>query len=664
MKLIALSLLILASLAAAADEPRTLDYTWLTIGEPTGAQSVVYDGENGSVITWNFNDRGRGPETRTRVRTNDAGLPLSIEVTGKNYRKGEVDETFLVAGGNASWKSNVESGHADFANDAFYVPNNAAPEIIAMLARAILQSENSSVKLLPTGQATIHKLTDVTLQDENGTHDITLYGINGLDSSPTHVWLDSNDQFFGIDYGWFGITQKGFEQHIDTLKTAQAAATDDYFESASAELTTPIEGSLAIRGARIFDSINGELTDPATVFIWQGKISAVYFEDVDIPADTTVIEAEGQTLLPTLWDMHGHVSVESYFNYLAAGVTNVRDMANDEHAISKLSGDVRSGRIAGPDIYALGFIDKRGEFSAPTGRLADTIDDARSFIDFYAQNGFHGIKLYSSIEPQWVAPLASYAHDLDLVVKGHVPAYMNAEQAINAGYDEITHINMILLNFLGAENLDTRTPTRFKVPGEQAGDIDLDSSQVAEFIALMKEKNVAHDPTLSIFMDMFLNEPGKVSPIFREIADHLPANARRQSIAGSGYNAGQEAIYARSAEKTLQMIRLLHDSGIRLLPGTDNALPGFSLIRELQYYTQAGIPASEALQLATIVSARHLSQDQRLGSITAGKDAQLYLVEGNPLENMSDLYKVRHVIQGERMYFAPDILTAQGFTPF
>lgn len=650
--------------SAYADETGTVEYTWLTIGEPSGAQTVVHQSDGSTDVTFNFNDRGRGPETDTSITLNEAGMPVAVVVTGSNYQKGAVDERFNVSGGSATWESNIESGSAAFDGKAFYLPNNAPPEVFAMLARAILNSESGAVDLLPTGQATISKLAASTLVDDDVSLQVTLYGISGLDTSPTHIWLDSDQEFFGLDYGWFGITRKGYEHHIDTLKAAQSSATDAYFEEASALLTKNIDGLLAIKSARLFDSLSGELTDPATVFVWDGKITAIYFEEVSIPEDATVIAADGQTLLPSLWDMHGHVSVENFFNYIAAGVTNVRDMANDENAIEKLSDNVRTGMVAGPDIYALGFVDKRGEYAAPTGRLADTLDEAMSFVDFYAQRGYHGIKLYSSIEPEWVQPLADYAHSRDLVVKGHVPAFMNAEQAINAGYDEITHINMILLNFLGAETLDTRTPTRFKVPGELAGGIDLQSDEVLEFIALMKKKNIAHDPTLAIFINMFRNEPGKVSPVFRDIADHLPANTRRHSIAAASYNDGQEEIYGRAAERTLQLLRLLHESGIRILPGTDNMLPGFTLIRELIYYTEAGIPANEALQLATIESARHLSQDQRLGSISVGKEAQIFLVDGNPVDNISDLYKVRHVIKGRQMYFAPDILKAQGFVPF
>jgi len=362
--------------------------------------------------------------------------------------------------------------------------------------------------------------------------------------------------------------------------------------------------------------------------------------------------------------MHGHVQQETYLNYLASGVMNVRDMANDPDTIYKLNDEVPAGRIIGPDLYSLGFIDKRGEFSAPTGKLADTLEDALELVDYYAQHGFHGIKLYSSIEPGWVKPIADYAHLRDLEVKGHIPAYMNATQAIEAGYDEITHINMILLNFLGAENLDTRTPTRFVVPGEQARNLDLDSPEVEAFIALMQEKNIALDPTLAIFMDMFLNEPGKITPVFRHIADHLPATAQRNSIAGSGRNAGKEEIYAESAERMKEMLLKLHRAGIRLLPGTDNNLPGFTLIRELMYYVEAGIPANETLQLATLVSATFLGQQDRLGSISVGKEAQFYVVDGDPTENIEALYRVEHIVKGRQLFYAPDLLKAQGFVPF
>jgi hypothetical protein len=657
-------LCLLTSSTVFAAEETTRNYSWLTIGEPSGSMVVTKASDGSTQVSFEFSDRGRGPETSSILRVNDQGILTEAEITGKNYTKGLVDERFSAGDGKAVWKSSIEDGSADFDGSAFFFPFDGSPEVMGILARALLQSETGTIALLPTGSASISKLASRTLVFGDSEKTITMYGISGLDSTPSYVWLDEDDEFFGVDYGWFAITPKGWESQFKVMKDAQEEATDEFFQSLAARLVTQLDGQLVIKGARIFDSIKGELTEPATVFTWKGKISAIYFTPVDIPENAMIIDASGKTLMPSLWDMHGHVSAETYINYMASGVMNVRDMANDPEAIYKLGDDVKNGSIIGPDIYALGFIDKRGEFSAPTGKLADTVEDALALVDFYAQHGFHGIKLYSSIEPQWVKPIAAYAHERDMEVKGHIPAYMNATQAIEAGYDEITHINMVLLNFLGAEELDTRTPTRFVVPGEQARNIDLQSTEVQEFITLMKEKNIALDPTLTIFMDMFLNEPGQVTPTFRHIADHFPASVRRNEIAGVGRNIDQEEIFAESAVRMKEMLLLLHQEGIRLLPGTDNSLPGFALIRELMYYVEAGIPAREALQLATIVSAEFLGQGSRLGSIEVGKDAQFYVVDGDPTKDIEALYNVEQIIQGRRLLFAPDLLEAQGFVPF
>ncbi len=660
-----LALIILVLCAAAqAQQSKVLEYTWLTVGKPSGAQTTTIAGNGAVEITFNFSDRGRGPDTLTRVGLDDDGVPTRIAITGQNYQKGDVDETFNLRGKRASWKSAIEQGETNLEGPAFFFPNNAPPEVLAMLARAALAADEQSIDLLPIGRASIAVLDDTTLVDAARKTHITLYGISGLGDSPTHVWLDDQQQLFGMDYGWFGIVRAGYEQHINTLKARQEKANDEFYAALSKRQTQALDQLLVIRGARIFDSLAGALTEPATVMVFDGKITAIYFEPVDVPQGAQVIEGQGHTLLPTLWDMHGHVNIGSYINYLASGVTNVRDMANDHDLTLKLARDVGRGFIAGPDIYTLGFVDKRGEFAAPTGRLADSLQDAQEHVAFYAQHGYVGIKLYSSIEPEWVAPLAQAAHARGMSVQGHVPAFMDAQQAIDAGYDEITHINMVLLNFLGGRELDTRTPVRFKVPGEQAGKIDLTSDAVQSFVAQMRDQSIALDPTLNIFMNMFLNEPGKVSPVFRDIADHLPANIRRNTIASASYNDGKETAFADAAKTSLELTRLLHEKGVRLLPGTDNMLPGFTLIRELLYYAEAGIAANEVLQLATIEPARHLRQDARLGSIEVGKDAHMYLVEGNPIEDLTVLYKVRQVIKNDKLYYAPNLLGEQGFESF
>jgi hypothetical protein len=262
--------------------------------------------------------------------------------------------------------------------------------------------------------------------------------------------------------------------------------------------------------------------------------------------------------------------------------------------------EIREQRLAGPDIHPLGFVDRANEFAAPVGMLANGLDSALGFVDFYAQHGYRGLKLYSSIKPEWVAPLAAAAHARGLPVAGHIPSFMSPEAAIRAGYDEITHINQLLLAFVRGEQIDTRGPARFLVPGETAGLIDPESALVQDFIALMKQRDIALEPTLAVIMEMFRNRPGELTPILADVANRLPEAVRRRQLMTTGYNQGREAAFARSADMPLKLVKELHRAGVRILPGTDNALPGFTLIRELIYYTEAGIAPNEVLQLATI----------------------------------------------------------------
>jgi hypothetical protein len=132
---------------------------------------------------------------------------------------------------------------------------------------------------------------------------------------------------------------------------------------------------------------------------------------------------------------------------IAQGVTNLRDMGNGDELwnVRKVEAD----SLLGPEINIIsGFIDKAGEFAAPTGALINSLEEGLKYIDDYHKKGCQQIKLYSSINPEWVKPLASKAHSYGMRVCGHIPAFMTASQAIDAGYDEITHLNMLMLNFL------------------------------------------------------------------------------------------------------------------------------------------------------------------------------------------------------------------------
>src|SRR5258706_13570782 len=116
-------------------------------------------------------------------------------------------------------------------------------------------------------------------------------------------------------------------------------------------------------------------------------------------------------------------------------------------------------------------------------------------------------------------------------VSGHIPAYMNARQAVEQGYDEIQHINMLLLNFL-PDVKDTRTPARFIEPGRRARDLDLRSPQVREFIQFLRERHTALDLTLGVFESFYLARAGQVDPGLAKVVQRLPVQVRRGAYTG------------------------------------------------------------------------------------------------------------------------------------
>jgi imidazolonepropionase-like amidohydrolase len=285
-------------------------------------------------------------------------------------------------------------------------------------------------------------------------------------------------------------------------------------------------------------------------------------------------------------------------------------------------------------------------------------------VDWYAARGYSAVKLYNSIQPDWVQPLAARAHALGLRVTGHVPAFMRAEEVVRAGYDELTHINQVMLNFLVRPGDDTRTLMRFERVGADAQALDLKSSKARAFIKLLKDRGTVVDATAMTFEAMFTQTQGQANPATAEVADHLPALWRRGlRVAEMDLDAAKLKAYRASYQRMLQMIAALHRAGVPLVAGTDG-LAGLGLHRELALYVQAGIPASEVLRIATLNGARIAGQGATRGRIERGYEADLLLVDGDPTQDIAALRKASLVIQGRVAYSPERIYQAIGFKPF
>ncbi len=648
--------------ALPADIPTTAErYSVLLMGNLAGQQAVWTASDGTLHIFFQFNDRGRGPKTTSILKLDASGIPSSEVITGNDYLKSPVTENYSLEGGTASWKNDDEQGEKKISAPAYYSPLNGGPSEIALLAHAAMKN-GGKIALLPEGEARVQPKTELDIDVAGNKKHVTLYAIAGLDFSPTYFWGEGADKFFASVDEWGTILPEGWESSASTLLAAQNKVKESRAADLAGKLAHHPPGGIWFLHANVFDSETGKITPDQLVVVDNNRITSV---GKSVTAGSTMpllIDATGKTLLPGLWDMHAHVGDNDGLLNLAAGVTTVRDLANDTDSLLARRRRIADGKEIGTRIVLAGIIDSPDAYHGPTKVLVSTEAEARAAVDNYKKLGYVQIKIYSSVKPDLVPIIIDEAHKNGLRVSGHIPANMIASQCVELGYDEIQHVNFLILNFF-PEVKNTNTIARLVEPAKLGASLDLTSPQVQSFIKLLQEHHTKLDLTLSIFEDQYLNRAGHIPVGFQPIASRLPAQVRRGLLStGLTPPAGMDETYRKSFAKMIDLAGLLYRSGISIEAGTDS-MAGFALHRELELDVKAGIPASQVLQNATLGAARIMSMDKDLGSITPGKLADLTLVDGNPVANISDIRKTVLVVKDGVLYNSGELYTELGVAP-
>jgi Amidohydrolase family len=642
-----------ASVAIAAPTPKEQLMT-----APAGARHYTISstaGKHGDIWSWKLPDgrlayrmsmslRGWVTEDDEIVTLGADGRPTALAIRGYTDQ-GEATEDFGVDGnGVARWKTVVDSGTAPFGAkryNSYGGPWLAGESDI----NALVAAGDKGIDLLPTGHASISVGQAVQIDGPQGSKTVRLAFVKGYGFAPQPMWLDGDNHYFG-SAGVISLLPEGFEKAGPKLKEIQDEATAEMVRAVAHQFLNPANRTpTLVDHVLVFDSIAGRYLPDRAVLIADGKVAAVGpAGSIKAPAGATVIDGRGKTLLPGLWDSHRHVGGDDWnlLQNVATGMTNYRSPGSMIDEALSLYKRRAAGDLLAPDGKISVIIDRKDPLAAQGALTVTSAAEAVAAVDKIKAAGLWGAKFYTSMNPAWIAPAAAEAHKLGLHVHGHIPAGMRPLDAVRAGYDEVTHINFIMMQAMPQDVVDkANTAARLEGPAKYGKDVDLDSPAMKAFYAELAKRGTIVDPTLTVWEPLMTSDGTSISPEYAAFADIAPpAVARGWKIGGYPLFGGlTRDDFRKSFAKMVGLVGKLHQAGVRIVAGTDGY--GLELVRELELYQQAGLTNAEAIQTATIIPSRMTGMADRTGSITRGKTADVILVDGDVSK---DLGKLRHVV--------------------
>jgi len=658
--LLAASLFALVPATAFAD---TENYTVIFGSRNVGHLIADTNGAT-TTIDFDYKNNGRGPTMKEVLSIDAQGLPTSWTVEGTTTFGSKVSESFALKGRRATWRDSTGPGKATVSSPAIYVSQNGSPWSAGLYARALLKDADMAMPALPGGQLRLEKGETLTVAGEGGPVEVTAYTLTGNQTNPDRVLIDGKGAMFAYITPDFVILRKGYEAQEEKLRALAAKMTTQRFEGIQQQFAHHYDGPVRIRNVRLFDPKTEKLGDPVSVLVNGRTIAAV--EPLDSPKTPgeITIDGAGGTLVAGMHEMHGHIDMDGATLNLMAGITTIRDMGNDNAVLDDLIKQIDGGVIAGPHVVRSGFLEGKSPFTANNGIVVDSEAAAVDAVRWYAARGYWQIKVYNSMNPAWVPAIVKEAHRLGMRVAGHVPAFSTADAMIEAGYDEMTHINQFMIGWVIKPGEDTRTLFRLHVL-KRFPSIDLASAPVQHTIGMMVDKHIAIDPTIGIHENLTLNRDGQVPAGAVDYIDHLPIGEQRglrQAWIDTSA-PGDDKAYRDAFAKILDTVKLLNERGVLIAPGTDTG-GSFTYHRELELMTKIGMTPAQVLKRATWDMAAYLGEDQSSGSIERGKRADFFLIPGDPTKDIRAIKTIAMVVKDGAVYFPSEVYPAFGIKPF
>lgn len=422
---------------------------------------------------------------------------------------------------------------------------------------------------------------------------------------------------------------------------------------------------IALTHVRVIDGTGAAAREDQTIILNQGKIESVGDASTSVPKDAQVLDLHGCSVMPGLVGMHDHLfypAGDVIFHemaisfprlYLAGGVTTIRTAGSVEPYLDlALSKQIDRGEVPGPHIHVTGpYLEGPGTF-APQMSEINTPEEAVATVNFWSDRGVDNFKAYNFISRAVLKAAIETAHKRGIKVTGHLCS-IGFREAASLGIDDLEHGLTVDTEFFSGKKPD-------QCPDEEAVAQELIKMRVTdapiqETIRDLVAHHVAVTSTLPVF-ELFV--PDKV-PLQPRVLEAMSQEARSQFLENRvrfdlprrDPKTGEPRPWARVFEQEKQFERAFVLAGGLLLAGEDPTgmggdLAGFGDQREVELLVEAGFTPLEAIHIATSNGAQYLGELERIGTIAAGKQADLVVIRGDPSKKIEDIEKVETVFKG------------------
>jgi len=411
---------------------------------------------------------------------------------------------------------------------------------------------------------------------------------------------------------------------------------------------------IALEHVRVIDGTGAAPQEDQTIVIDHGRIQSVASAaQAQIPSGAQRMNLANHTVIPGLVGMHEHLFYPSFEGvplyieqgmtfprlYLATGVTTARTAGTLEpYTDLNLKKMIDEGRMPGPKmLITVGYLEGHGSFAPQMAEL-NSPEDARHFVEYWASMGAHSFKAYMHITRGELEAALMTAHARGLKITGHLCS-VGFREAAALGIDNLEHGIVVDSEFNPNKQPDVCPPAT----AQDLARLDINSEPVQQTIRELVQHKVAVTSTLAVFE----NAP----PLQPRFLDALAPTVSLNYMVGRERGAEQARTQSGlRVKKEVEFERAFVKAGGLLMAGCDptgngSALAGFGDQRNVELLVEGGFTPSEAIRIASLNGAKFLGLDDKIGSIAAGKQADLVVIDGNPAQKIADIEKVTLVFK-------------------